>query len=246
MAARRRPWQDLTDAERRRWLTAGTSGLLVPGESMHSGQVRAYYEQGGTLHRSRDWSKLSAAQQRRYLAAGRSGRLTGRSMSRRQVRDYYNAGYSMKTGRGHATRERPSYVPAPRGPLQRLNAGKADTADLRDLEDWQRRAAPRYLRNPADFGADTAAALARIHLLPHNWARVQAYHRKDGTIDVYITSKAGRVHKTQFTSEESLRELRDFIEMKHWRSRRPGAGKTARRQAAEDFPTADEVETETP
>ena len=186
--------------------------------------------------RRRQWSQLSAAQQRRYLAAGASGRLaSGRSLDRRQVRDYYNRGASLKSARGHVTRERPVRVPAPREPLARLIAGEADTKNLRELERWQRNQAPGYLRNPERFGPDTAAALTRIPLNPNHWARVQMFTRKNGTVDVYITSTRGREYKTTLPDKTSAYELADWVRMK-----------SLRRLSSEAEPAVDDVEWETP
>lgn len=167
--------------------------------------------------RRRQWSRLSSAQQSRYVAAGASGRLVlGRQLSRRQVRDYYNRGGVLKAGRGHATRERPVRVPAPRAAVERLVAGQATTEDLQSLETWQRSQAPHYLQDTSQFGADTAAALAKIHLQPANWGRVEMFTRRDGTVAVYITSRRGRLHSTILPDSTSAMELLDFVRMKSW------------------------------
>lgn len=164
--------------------------------------------------RRRQWSSLSAAQQRRYLAAGASGHLvSGRALNRRQVRDYYNRGASLKAARGHATRERPKRVPPPREPLARLLAGEADTKDLRALERWQREDVPPWLRDSRTFGPDTAAALARVPLLARNWTRVEMFTRRDGTVDAYVISQRGRTYKTTFPDTTSALEFADFVRM---------------------------------
>ncbi len=186
------------------------------------------------------------------MAAGASGRLaSGRELSRRQVRDYYNRGGLLKTARGHATRERPVRIQAPREPLARLNAGRATSEDRRVLEDWQKNQAPAYLRSESLWGVDTAAALARVPLNPANWARVDMYTRRDGTVAVYITSRKGRQYSTTLPDVTSGLELRDYVVLSSRRRLQSGGAGGAKRASgarflAEDLPPIDDVDWETP
>jgi hypothetical protein len=148
---------------------------------------------------SRDWSNLSPAQQKRYVGAGRTGSLTGQAATPAQVKSFYESGALLRGGRGaHTLEAQKKYVhPVPksqRPPVGATNAalrGDATPRQLKQLETWKQKRAPKWVRDQPGLSEDTAAFLVRANLQPKNWRDVNVYYQKDGTVFVYIESKRG-------------------------------------------------------
>ena len=156
------------------------------------------------------WNALSDAQRKRYIGAGRTGKLTGTpGLTPAQARQYYLSGGSLTAARGKHT-PRPSKKQAPPAAAARAAArGEATNAQLKQLQNWQDKRAPKWIRQATDLSEDTAAILAGMNLQPQNWGNIRVFPRDNGTFIVYVSSKKGGPERViRLPDENSLDELK--------------------------------------
>ena len=156
------------------------------------------------------WNALSETQRKRYVSAGRTGKLTGTpNLTPTQVRAYYLNGGDLGGGRGY----HPEKNAAPKKATQAAMIGKTTSDQTRQLRQWRKREAPKWLpKDQAVMGDDTAAILASIGLQPKNWKDVLITANPDGSYTMTVTSKKSqRVRKVLLPDRDSLSEVRSLF-----------------------------------
>ena len=167
------------------------------------------------------WESLSASQRKRYIGAARTGKLTGTpingtpSQIARRARSYYVQGGSLTSARGkHPS---PTRNAPPRAALQAAREGRLTNNQITQLENWQRRNAPSWIRDAGDlFSEDTAAILAGVNLLPQNWSSVDFYPQPDGSVIGYFHSrKGGPDRKVVFPDRTMADQVREYVDLRN-------------------------------
>ena len=211
MARRRRPLDQVSD------VVSNVSDALVDVADELLGL-------GESTPKVRDWDSLSAAQRRRYEGAGRTGKLTGTpGLTLGQVRRYYESGGNLSGGRGY----HPPKNAAPRTATVRTSTGVATAKDLKDLRQWRKTKAPKWLpSNDKVMADDTAAILSQIGTHPRNWRRVEISRnpRGDGFI-MKVTTKRGAVRMVLLPDRSSVSEVATLLR------NREGQGRTKKERA---------------
>ena len=159
------------------------------------------------------WNALSDAQRKRYISAGRSGRLSGTpGLTAAQARSYYLSGGSLQAARGKHPPRADKRTAPPQAALKAAQRGEATPRQLEQLRTWQRRRAPKWIRE-SNLSEDTAAIVANAGLSPAYWKDVQVFPREDGSYDVYVTSKrGGPTRRFNLPDRETLSEVERLID----------------------------------
>ena len=238
MAPRRRDWDALSPAYRKRLSGAGVtrtayeSGVDLrkargkapaknatrsPKGSATNGGTGRNASGGGrrvstspttTRRTRRDWDTLTAAYRRRLERAG-------------ITRDQYTAGADLRKARGHAFRT-PTPSGFPNDSQQRVINGQSTADDRRRVAAWRQSASyPSWLpRDPADLDDQTAVILSTIRPYPNavdragrraGWRDVQFTYLPDGTVTMRVTPLRGYPFEVTLPDSDAAGQVKSIL-----------------------------------